>query len=163
MLGLADGRKVYPDVRLDTYFRAFNGNILLRESCYQCRYVGAKRIADFTLADFWGVTDHYTDAEQREKGVSFLIVSTDKAKRIMHEISNLVIRPAKVQDAACYNMALEKANSRPEARTNMYANIERYGFDRAVKKLYRRFYITARIKSFIGEKRIAGIRRILKR
>ena len=50
-----DGSSAIMNKETDTFFTAFNNNLILRESCYSCKYCGDERISDFTLAYHWGI------------------------------------------------------------------------------------------------------------
>ena len=89
-LFFTDGTSVTQDKYTDTYFVGFNSNIFLRESCYNCKYCGQERIADFTAADFWGVTNKRVSKQQLYDGVSVLLVNTDKAKKILPDLRDFL-------------------------------------------------------------------------
>lgn len=63
------------------YSRLFQKNLNLRESCFNCKYCSLNRVADFTLADFWGV-DAFRKGFNDNKGISLLFVNTQKAIQI---------------------------------------------------------------------------------
>lgn len=51
-----DNGKVYYGVRMDDDFRrGYHTNVFCRPSCYACRYKGFPRMADITIADYWGI------------------------------------------------------------------------------------------------------------
>lgn len=51
-----DNGKVYYGVRMDDDFRrGYHTNVFCRPSCYACQYKGFPRIADITIADYWGI------------------------------------------------------------------------------------------------------------
>ena len=47
-----------------------------RYSCYQCRFAGLNRMSDFTIGDYWGVSDY---PEQHHNGVSAIIAHSERA------------------------------------------------------------------------------------
>lgn len=61
----------------NVYMRAFS--LFLRPSCYKCRMKGLCSMADFTLADFWGITELSSQMDD-DKGTGLVIVHTDKGK-----------------------------------------------------------------------------------
>ena len=149
-LFFTDGTSVTQDKYTDTYFVGFNSNIFLRESCYNCKYCGQERIADFTAADFWGVTNKRVSKQQLYDGVSVLLVNTDKAKKILPDLSNtLNVVDIDPMEAIPYNRAFERPNSRPEERASFFELLEKKGFDGAVKQLNSRYYRNITIKKIL--------------
>ena len=73
----------------------FLKNIYLRPSCYKCKYAKLPRIGDISLADFWGYNGKLLE-KNKNRGLSILIISSKKGKRIFDEISK--------------NMTLEKVS-----------------------------------------------------
>lgn len=69
----------------DPYMFGFLAPLTFRDSCYTCRYANISRCSDFTLGDFWGLGK---DAGfVNGKGVSVVLVNTDKAVSIWAEVS----------------------------------------------------------------------------
>lgn len=69
----------------DPYMFGFLAPLTLRSNCYICRYANISRCSDFTLGDFWGLgmdTDFI-----KGKGVSVVLVNTEKAKNVWSEVS----------------------------------------------------------------------------
>ena len=51
----SNGKSMYSRAKdNDLYSSAYHGNIVSRPSCYECKFKGFPRMADITLADFWG-------------------------------------------------------------------------------------------------------------
>jgi coenzyme F420-reducing hydrogenase beta subunit len=73
--------------------KAFLDNLYLRPSCYSCRYARLPRIADISLADFWGYSGLLKE-KNCNKGLSIVIVSTDKGLEFIEELKEgAVIEP----------------------------------------------------------------------
>lgn len=51
---LTDGRRGTIALKENWYGRYFLGGVTFRKSCYRCRFARVPRVADITLADFWG-------------------------------------------------------------------------------------------------------------
>lgn len=66
------------------FWGGFLGGNTNRLSCYNCRFCGTDRQADFTIADYWGIKEY---PEQHFKGVSILIIHSEKAKGIANSCS----------------------------------------------------------------------------
>lgn len=159
-----DGASYVSEKGYDTFFTGFNRNDFLRESCYKCKYCGTKRIADFTMADFWGCDSKRLPDGQMKLGVSLLLCNSEKAKGILEELEgDLVIEPIDSKEAIPYNRALSKPQYRPASRDRFFVLMERKGFDRSIKQLHPERFIRYRVKvllKMILPRRIA--RKIIK-
>lgn len=68
------------------YACIFYSHFGLRPSCYHCPYKSIHHPSDFTLADCWGIDENIPSFNDN-KGVSLLLVNTEKAERIFEGIN----------------------------------------------------------------------------
>lgn len=61
----------------------FSSELTNRYSCYNCRFVGEKRMSDFTIGDYWGC-QQYTNEQQ--DGISLIIVHSNKAYSFLNSL-----------------------------------------------------------------------------
>jgi len=89
---------------IKTYIRAFSEEHLInRPSCSECKFVSKNRKADFTIGDFWGIDKFFMDFDDK-KGISLLMINTDKADRIFSKISKKIeCREVDIEKAFMYN------------------------------------------------------------
>ncbi len=68
--------------------RGFLENLYLRPSCYECKFTGIPRIADVSLADFWGADQYDVAFAQTNdnKGLSIVILSSEKGMQLFEHI-----------------------------------------------------------------------------
>lgn len=108
------------------YAELFSKSVCLRESCYSCRYTTKNRIADFTIADYWGIDEilpEFNDA----KGVSLLIARSETAKQIFKYVENdLNYRNTTKYEPIHYN--LKRPTARPGERKTFYEDLSQKGF-----------------------------------
>lgn len=98
-----DGEKITPEQ--SPYTDLFYKHIMLRQSCDSCHYCNTVRPSDITIADFWGVEKTNTEINKDNKGVSLLLVNTDKGYRVLEKIKNkLDLIPAKLDDCLQPNL-----------------------------------------------------------
>lgn len=73
-----------------TYSDLFGKCIMFRHSCGVCHFANLKRPSDLTIADFWGweKVDQHINAD--DKGVSLLLVNTEKGRNLFSEIVNRI-------------------------------------------------------------------------
>lgn len=64
----------------DLYSRAYHSGMIDRPSCYSCQFKGYPRIADVTLADFWGVEKVAKELDN-DTGTSAILINSEKGKK----------------------------------------------------------------------------------
>lgn len=163
-----DGTHKVENKDTDTFFVGFNDYLFLRNSCYNCQYTGTKRIADITLADFWGVDLNDISEHQRRYGVSLILVNSEKGKKIvslLHE--DMEIHSADKERAVSGNLALRRPGRRNKKRELFFKNLGIKDFDELVKKYesYKYFqYIRKKIiVSVIGDSNYEKLKKKLGR
>ena len=74
-----DGKEVKLKRKDDIFYAIYAGWMLDRKSCSNCKFSEINRVADITLADFWGlsVPDYY------KQGVSLIIANNSKADTLI--------------------------------------------------------------------------------
>lgn len=73
------------------YYRdLFYSDYIIRRSCHECNYTSKKRVADITLADFWGI-DSLDSSFNDNKGVSLILINSDLGKNLFDKISDKLI------------------------------------------------------------------------
>ena len=154
---------VAPQYR-DTYFKGFNKNIFLRESCYRCRYCGTDRVSDLTLADYWGVPENSVPPEQLKHGVSVMLINTEKARQLLPLLEEtLHVEPISPEIAIAHNLAFTRPQTRPAARDRFFPMLEGSSYDAVIMKLFRKDLIKAEIREalvkIIGKKNYQKFKR----
>ena len=69
------------------YNELFLANLTLRECCHECHYAARERVADITLCDFWGIENTELKDFDDDKGVSGVIIHSEKAERLWNSVS----------------------------------------------------------------------------
>ena len=73
----------------DAYMKGFLKNLYLRPCCSTCDYTKMPRESDFTLGDFWGIKK-YDKKLDDDKGLSLVLVNTEKAERFFEGVKPLL-------------------------------------------------------------------------
>jgi len=74
----------------DSIFRKlFYAHYILRRDCFSCPYKNLNRAGDITIADCWGITDHYPEFDDNQ-GVSLVLINSDKGRKIYNQIDDVV-------------------------------------------------------------------------
>lgn len=82
-----DGSTYRGDCFTDEYWLGFLGGMETRKCCGDCSYANPKRVGDFTIGDFWGVSD-IDQTLSDGKGTSLVMVNNSKAHKILRKVSN---------------------------------------------------------------------------
>ena len=118
------------------YMDAFTGGNILRQSCYDCRFACAERVADFTMGDFWGHNAVELDLD-RSKGISVLTANTPRALELIEPLSNrLIMEEINYEVAVEGNTCLRHPTVRG-AKRDLYVRAVRSGDISDIAKRYR--------------------------
>lgn len=115
----------------DPYIRGFLNDIFLRPSCSCCKFTTIQRVADFTIADWWGYRRFQGDSRDFErKGVSLLFCNTDKAVELYKEKISLHFFANKrdLDDALKTNPSLVKPYHNDRVRNEFWNDYFKNGF-----------------------------------
>jgi coenzyme F420-reducing hydrogenase beta subunit len=114
------------DMAMSSYMNLFMKGMISRESCYSCDFSQKRRCSDFTLGDFWGVTDVFPEFKNVSNGVSMLLVNTQKALAFLSDIEeDIILHDCSVDIIASYNSNLNQPTYRPKDRDgikNLFSN-----------------------------------------
>lgn len=131
---------------MEAYFKAFISGHLMRMNCYQCPFANTHRCGDITLADFWGVKENMPDFPSTYKGVSLLLVNTEKGNGIMDVIKhNMYIRPLDMRVAIKTNANLKQPTLFSEERKVSY-RMAFEDYPAFLKKYYHGNYLVNDLK-----------------
>lgn len=78
---------------------------MFRHSCGACKYANLQRPSDITIADFWGweKTDKSINAD--DKGVSLVLVNTEKGKKLFDAVKDRMnVIPAELENCLQPNL-----------------------------------------------------------
>lgn len=115
----------------DTYYSGFFKNLILRESCYKCKYSSNKRVGDITLGDFWGLKE-INSGFKNETSNSIVIVNNVRGKylmQIMKKNPKFQIFEESYNNISMYNKNLIRPTNRPKNRDISLYNIKFYDFN----------------------------------
>ena len=84
-----DGSEYSVEAGKDSYMKGFFANMTLRESCYSCQFKTESRMADITLADYWGV-EKYNPDMVNQNGTSAVVIHSSKGQRYMNSIQEQI-------------------------------------------------------------------------
>lgn len=158
-----NGKKKYIPLNLNPYLKSFLKGKLCRYCCYECKYSNDSRIGDITVGDYWGIQHEHPDFFD-EKGVSVVLINTDKGQEIFENIKNEIIYiESSIDKAKKKNHNLNRPTDLYYDRDNVYKGLEKK-YNKYVKdNLKCKILIIDRIKQVIPQKIKDKIKKILRK
>jgi coenzyme F420-reducing hydrogenase beta subunit len=122
VMKLKSGQQVAISHRRNAYQRAFDENLTLRPSCYNCPARAGRSHSDLTLADFWDVARVRPDIDDN-KGVSLVLFNTQRGKEALNH-DGLICFNTDVEEALRHNSAFRAEHSIPHPqRTHFFEQL----------------------------------------
>lgn len=127
-----------------TFRSLFYAHLSVRRSCANCKFANLRRPGDLTIGDFWGWEKHFSDWNDN-KGVSLLLVNTDKGKSLFDKVNSTLLCSIKSNVHDCLQPQLIKPielNRRYEEFVEDYINkgfkfvAKKYSFLRKLEILF---------------------------
>lgn len=115
------------------YSKIFSMATAMRPSCFQCIYTNRNRVGDITIADFWGDEKAVPGFNEDNKGVSLVMLNTQKGLKIWERSSG----DMDVIDCTGYpfrHSNMKHPTKRPENYDEFWQDYESQGFDYIMKK-----------------------------
>lgn len=114
----------------------FYQHIMFRHSCGKCYFTNTRRPSDITIADFWGWEKSDPKINKDDKGVSLILVNTEKGREIFEKIKDrMTVVPAKLED--CLQPNLQHPSVIHPKRMAFERDYQRKGFEYVMKKYGR--------------------------
>lgn len=134
----------------DLFMRGYiEENLYMRPCCFECKYKEFPRVADITLADFWGVANIDTSLDA-DKGTSLILINSKKGEELFHKIKDRIYqRETSLEFALPGNRCIlesAKPNPRSEMFLKMLDNAEfdrcfkKYAQNRTIRKIKNKFF-----------------------
>ena len=138
----------------------FYQHIMFRHSCGKCHFTNTRRPSDITIADFWGWEKTAPDINKDDKGVSLILVNTEKGRELFDKIKDRMnVVPANLED--CLQPNLRHPSVIHPKRMAFERDYQRKGFEYVMKK-YGKDSVMKKARKFAGKikrtiKRILGL------
>lgn len=130
--------------------KVFYQDIMFRYSCSSCHFCNVTRPSDITIADFWGWEKTNIEINRDDKGLSLIMVNTEKGKYIFENVKkNLITFSAKIED--CLQPNFKHPTPIHSRRTQFEQDYVRYGFKYVFEKDYNSINIVSRCINWIRQ------------
>ena len=132
-----DGKIYQKNTFDDEYIRLFLDDYITNDVCSNCKYTGEERVADITLADFWGYVSEDAKYRNNEKGISLVLINSEKGNAIFNEVKDeLVIIEKNIEEAKNGNQCLRKPFTKNKNYESFWKDYKENGYDFVVKKYF---------------------------
>lgn len=118
------------------YYFGFQKYIILRPSCYQCKWARGERAADITLGDYWGI-EKYIPRLNAKDGVSMILCNTLKGNALLEKLKSenaVTVYVLSLQNAVDNNGCLCGPSSAKLEREQFFSHLQSWDFNRVVKE-----------------------------
>lgn len=140
-----DNGKAYYGVHMDDDFRrGYHTNVFCRPSCYHCQYKGFPRMADITIADYWGI-ERVDKNLDNNIGTSMILLNSQKGIEYFEKVKDkLEWEETKFDSILPGNIALRKSIEPAKIdRKKFFEDLDKGTFDDVVKNISpKRYKIT---------------------
>lgn len=149
----ANGQSYYGIHMQDDFRRGYHTNVFCRPSCYACQFKGFPRIADITIADYWGIEKVDKNLDNNI-GTSMILINSKKGETYFKEIKDdLEYRETAFESIFGGNIALRKSIEPAKIdRKSFFEDLDNHDFDYVTQKYYplskTNETLKQRIKSF---------------
>lgn len=133
-----DNGKAYYGVRMDDDFRrGYHTNVFCRPSCYHCQYKGFPRMADITIADYWGI-ERVDKNLDNNIGTSMILLNSKKGIEYFEKVKDrLEWEETRFESILPGNIALRKPIEPAKIdRKTFFEDLDKGTFDDVVKKYF---------------------------
>lgn len=119
----------------NAFMRGLLADLYTRPSCHACPAKQLRSGSDITLGDFWGIESLMPEIDD-DKGVSAIIVNTDKGKQVLHNI-DVELHEVQYSELTIRNPALVKSFPITSKRTEFFKE-DGFTFEEKVKRLAKK-------------------------
>lgn len=126
----------------------FYRHIMFRHSCEVCHYTNTERPSDITLADYWGWEKNVPDFNNDDRGISLVLLNTNKGVSIFSGCKNLDTIPVNLKNSLQPNLQrpsvinpLRLSFENYYKRNGYLKSIARYASSKIQNRIYRRIVL----------------------
>lgn len=115
-------KNAFIPMKEDPYMKLFLRDYSLRPSCFECT-AKKRKTSDITIADFWGI-DCVAPEMDDGKGVSLVLVRTDKGNELFQNISlHLNVKRVSYEEGVRCNQSEYMSANRPADRNEFFREL----------------------------------------
>lgn len=123
-----DGTEYSVEAGQDAYMQGFFANMTLRESCFSCQFKTRSRVADITLADYWGV-EKFNPEMVDKNGTSAVVIHSHKGHQLFSKIkSQMRSEKVSLDSILAYNKPMVQSVASHPRREQFWKQVVEQGF-----------------------------------
>lgn len=127
-----NGKSYVADRYNDPFFVGYlQTELFTMEACFSCKFRGFPRVADITLADFWGI-ENVDKSMDQDLGTSLIMINSEKGKAYYESLGDAIVsKEFTLRDAEPGNQAMyydTKKVVNMEIRNKFYEDLDKYPF-----------------------------------
>lgn len=133
---LENGKTYYETKDQNAFTKGYlKTGVFCRPSCYDCRFKGYPRMADITLADFWGI-EKIDKSMEKNLGTSLIMINSNKGEAFFERArQRLNTIPVQLEKAEAGNLALNKPLEPPKVdRRGFFEDLDQMTFSQVADK-----------------------------
>lgn len=149
-----NGKSYYGVGMIDDFRRGYHTNVYCRPSCYSCQYKGFPRMADITIADYWGI-EKVDPNMDNNIGTSMILLNSNKGIAFFEKAkAKLEWEETKFESILPGNIALRKPIEPAKInRREFFEDLDKSTFEEVTAKYFpitqRPVTLKGRIKSYV--------------
>lgn len=122
---------------VDSYMVGYlHYNAFMRPSCYDCKFKDLPRVADITLADFWGI-ENINPKLDNDRGTSMVLLNSIKGRELFDKVKENIKYEEVISDKVfTENVCMNKSVEMTEARRNVFENIDKMSYAELSEKFF---------------------------
>lgn len=146
-----NGKTYFGTRKVDSNLKATFLNVLVRPSCYDCKFKGFPRIADITIGDFWALPTKEYASLVDNTGTSYYIANSEKAQTFFSNItSTFAYKPIDLKGLFGGNPLMNKSLNPPAFdRKDFYRDLDTKDFSELVDDYYNRVHPRRIFRPFV--------------
>lgn len=134
VLDFEDNSRYIKTLREDPFMIGFLKDKYLRPSCHECTFSTLPRMADISLADYWGVAGKYPELDD-DKGTSLILVNTDKGQILLESCKEqLFMQECDFAYALQHNPCISGSVKPHSEREQFFKALDSIPFEELIKK-----------------------------
>lgn len=146
--------KVYSEGEGKDYFlKGYLTSLFYRKSCYNCAYCKVSRVSDITIADFWGINTNKDFQHEVEKGVSLVLINSEKGKSFYKTCEDKIYSVQRqLDEAMAHNSNLHTVSRLHSKRKFFFSELNKKPFSLLVEECSRKSILKKYLQSIINPK-----------
>ena len=132
-----NGQSYYGVFMDDDFRRGYHTNVFCRPSCYDCKFKEFPRIADITIADYWGIEKVDKNLDNNI-GTSMILLNSKKGELYFEKIKDKIeYKETPFESILGGNIALRKSIEPAKIdRKAFFEDLDAHDFDYVTNKYY---------------------------